>query len=259
MSESPLEVMDVPLVYASAQLAGAPVVSVVSAVASMSPLSSLELDGSPVTQLNRADAAIWNSYRNSSTSPTQTSTIIENRLNKVVANTDLLPPLMNLGILRTQTTDTGGGSPTVAGEGELSTKATGRTSTAERSTSSQWLPSGRALVIEHLLSLESPEARTVTSWEPAPGRVENEGGTYTSGDVRHDDTPALDTGEAVLRTRGSHSDSSSAGDWQSDDDQPQAVAVEASDKRCEGAQGEGRRLDVDLKGGPEDLLPLVMA
>ena len=241
--------MDVPLVYASAQLAGAPVVSVVSAVASMSPLSSLELDGSPVTQHNKADAAIWNSYRNASTSLTQTSTIIENQLNKVVANTDLLPPLMNLGILMTQTTDTGGGSPTVAGEGELSTKATGRTSTAERSTSSQWLPSGRALVIEPLLSLESPEARTVTSWEPAPGRVENEGGTYTSGDVRQDDTPALDTGEAVLRTRGSHSDSSSAGDWQSDDDQPQAVAVEASDMRREGAQGEGRRLDVDLKGG----------
>ena len=166
MSESPLEVMDVPLVYASAQLAGAPVVSVVSAVASMSPLSSLELDGSPVTQHNKADAAIWNSYRNASTSLTQTSTKIENQLNKVVANTDLLLPLMNLGILMTQTTDT---------------------------------------------------------------------------------------------VRGSHSDSSSAGDWQSDDDQPQAVAVEASDKRCEGAQGEGRRLDVDLKGGPEDLLPLVMA
>ena len=257
MSESPLEVMDVPPVYASAQLAGAPVVSVVSAVVSMSPLSSLELDGSPVTQHNKADAAIWNSYRNASTSPTQTSTKIENQLNKVVDNTDLLPPLLNLGISTTQTTDSVWGSLMGVGEGELITQATWQTSTVELIMTSQGLPSGREPVPQPLLSLESPEARTVTTWDPVPGWVGYEAGTYTSEGARHGDTPVSDTGAEVPGTRRSSSDSSSAGDWQSDDDQLQAVAVEANDTRREEAQGEERRMDVDLMEIPEVPYPMM--
>ena len=216
MSESPLEVMDVPPVYASALSAGTPVVSVDSAVVSMSPLSSLELDGSPVTQLNKADAAIWNSYRNAPTSLTQTSTL-ENQLNKVVNNTDLLPSLLNLGISTSQTTDSVWGSPSGAGVGEQVTQATWQSSMVG-TTTFQGLPSGREPVPQPLLSLESPEARTVTTWDPVPDWVGYEAGTHTSEGARQGDTPVLDTSVEVQGSRRSSLDSSSAGEWQSDDD-----------------------------------------
>ena len=103
MSESPLEVMDVSPVFALAPSARVSVVSVVSSVASLSPLPSLEIDGSPVTQHNKADAAIRNSYRNAYTSPTQTLFISENQSNIVVNITDPPPSLPNLGFPPTQT------------------------------------------------------------------------------------------------------------------------------------------------------------
>ena len=84
MSESPMDVMDVLPVSAVALSAVASVVSSISSVASLSPLSSLKLDGSPVTQHNKADAAIWNSYRNASLPHTHTFSIIENQLISII-------------------------------------------------------------------------------------------------------------------------------------------------------------------------------
>ena len=234
--------MDVPPVFASAQLTGAPVVSVVSAVVSMSPLSSLELDGSPVTQLNKADAAIWNSYRNAFTSPTQTSTIIENQLSKVVDNTDLLPPLLNLGISTSQTPDSVWGSPSGAGVGELLTQATWLSSTFGTMTF-QGPPSGREPVSLPLLPLECTEARAVKSRDSAPDQGGYEAGNYLSEDARHGDAPVTDTSAEVLGMRLRSPDTSSAGDWQSDDDQPQAAADAECDVRREEAQGTERRMD----------------
>ena len=46
-------------------------------------------------------------------------------------------------------------------------------------------------------------------------------------------------------------DSSSPGDWQSDDNQLQALAVVERDVRREEAQGKGRRMDLDWFEEPE--------
>ena len=145
--------------------------SVVSSVASLSPLSSLEIDGSPVTQHNKADAAIWNSYRNAYTSHTQTHLIIENQSNIVVKNTDPPPPLLKLGPPTAQTTDGVRWSPTGGGVAELPPSALWQSSMTERTLTSPGWPGGLELLVRPLSSLESPEARTVTTWDPVPPQV----------------------------------------------------------------------------------------
>ena len=229
MSESPLEVMDVLPVYASALLAGAPVVSVASAVVSMSSLSSLELDGSPVTQHNKADAAIWNSYRNAYTSHTQTHLIIENQSNIVVKNTDPPPPLLKLGPPTAQTTDGVRWCPTGGGVAELPPSALRQSSMTERTLTSPGWPGGLELLVRPLSSLESPEARTVTTWDPVPPQVRGEGGSSSSTPGLEGATsmpgPPIASGPGMGPWSQSPHNSSSVGEWQSDDDQPQVAAA----------------------------------
>ena len=118
-------------------------------------------------------------------------------------------------------------------------------------------PSGREPVPQPLLSLESPEARTVTTWDPVPDWVGYEAGTHTSEGARQGDTPVLDTGVEVQGSRRSPLDSSSAGEWQSDDDQFQPAAVVENNTKREEAQSKGRRMDVEWTEEPEfPLLPM---
>ena len=60
-----------------------------------------------------------------------------------------------------------------------------------------------------------------------------------------------EAGAVEAHTALSSPDSSSAGDWQSDDDQLQAVAVVERDDRRDEAQSKGRRMDLDWTEEPE--------
>ena len=96
--------------------------------------------------------------------------------------------------------------------------------------------------------------RTVTTWEPGPLQVGSEAGVNNSVYARQGDTSLPESSTGLREAGGwlrSPLDSSSAGKWQSDDEQSQADAVVEQGDSRDGKRGWGMEIDLDGTEDPE--------
>ena len=149
--------------------------------------------------------------------------------------------------------------PSSGGVAELPYPALWQSSTAYRTLASPGSPGERGPADRPLTSLDSPEARTVTTWNPVPLQVGEEGRS-TNSDSGREEASSLSGSPVAGELRvdpGSQSppNSSSVGEWQSDEDQSQVVATMDGAENVERQPGWGDWMDMDWQDVPEPLPP----